>query len=51
MTVATMEIRPTRNVGLVTSPKETMVDSLATMMPPSARPIIAIKRPRPTEMA
>ena len=28
-----------------------MVLSLATMTPPSARPIIAMKRPRPTEMA
>ena len=50
MTVATMEMRPTRKTGSVTLPRETMVASLATIMPPSLRPIIAMKRPRPMEM-
>ena len=49
-TVATMEMRPTRKTGSVTLPRATMVASLATMMPPSLRPIIAMKRPRPIEM-
>ena len=49
--VAMMEMRPTRKVGLKTSPRATIVDSSATMMPPSLRPIIAMNRPRPTEIA
>ena len=46
-----METKPTINVGLKMSPSATIVDSLATRIPAFLRPIIAIKRPRPTEIA
>ena len=50
-TVATIETRPTMNRGFEMSPKLTRVDSLATMMPALAMPIMAMKMPRPTEIA
>ena len=46
-----MEITPTIKVGEKISPRATRVDSLATIIPLFLRPIMAIKRPRPTEIA
>ncbi len=50
-TVTTMEITPTMKVGEATSPSPTSVPLPAVIIPASVRPIIAMKRPRPTEIA
>ena len=46
-----MEMMPTIKVGEAMSPRPTSVPAPAVMMPASHRPIMAINRPRPTEMA
>ena len=50
-TVTTMEMMPTIKVGEAMSPRPTSVPAPAVMMPASHRPIMAMNRPKPTEMA
>ena len=50
-TVTRMEMMPTMKVGEVMSPRPTSVPAPAVIMPASHRPIMAMNRPRPTEMA
>ena len=50
-TVTKIEMMPTINAGEVTLPRPITVLSPATMMPASARPISAMNRPKPTEIA